>query len=167
MQPDPPPTGLRPYEPEIEAERRGWDALQALIRRLTPSEREAPGYYRDPDWSVRDLLAHIGTWIAQAEIELQRIAAGTYDGPPDDIDALNARFLAAMRDQPWSVVSTQAQAARVQMLHAWFEIRKASAEAAWWIRKSGADHYDEHLARLDAWVGELEARRSSGRGEGP
>ena len=26
----------------------------------------APGYYHDPDWSVRDLVGHLGTWLAEA-----------------------------------------------------------------------------------------------------
>jgi hypothetical protein len=148
-----------PYGPEIAAEHRGWAEIQLLVHRLTPAERLVPGYYGDPAWSVKDMLAHIGTWLAEGEIQLERIGAGTYTGPPTDIDALNARFLAAMRDQPWDVVAVQAAAGRTQMLRAWYAVRSASPDATWWVRKSGPDHYEEHLGRLRDWVGELVAAR--------
>ncbi len=46
------------------------------------------------------------------------------------------------------------------MLEAWFGQSAANEEAAWWIRKSGSEHYAEHLPRLRDWVAELIARRA-------
>jgi len=89
------------------------------------------------------------------------LETGTYGGHDIDIDGLNARFLDAMRDQPWDVARTQAQAGRSLMLQEWYALRAPDEEAAWWIRKSAAGHFDEHLPRLRAWVAELEARRGS------
>ena len=78
----------------------GWYAIVALVRTLTPDECLEPGYYRDPDWSVRDLVAHLGTWLAEAQAEFERMSAGTYEAHEVDVDALNARFHAAMaRDE--------------------------------------------------------------------
>jgi len=48
------------------------------------------------------------------------------------------------------------------MLQDWYGLSGASEEAAWWIRKSGCDHYTEHLGRLREWVAELTARRPEG-----
>jgi broad specificity phosphatase PhoE len=45
------------------------------------------------------------------------------------------------------------------MLETWHELREPNDEAAWWIRKSGAEHFAEHLERLRGWVEELVARR--------
>ena len=143
----------------IEAERERWYELVALVRGLTAEECLEPGYYSEPAWSVRDLVGHLGCWLAQAELELERIGAGTYKGHDVDIDALNASFLEAMRGQPWSVAWLQANAGRTLMLQVWYELAEPDAEADWWIHKSGVEHYDEHLARLRAWVGELVARR--------
>ena len=86
-----------PYLAEIEAERVAWYELTDLVRSLTPEECLVPGYYRDPDWSVRDVASHLGTWLAEAEVQFERIHAETYEGHDVDIDALNASFLAAMR----------------------------------------------------------------------
>jgi hypothetical protein len=160
----PPPIAVpaeHPYAAEIEAERRGWYEVAALVRSLTPDECLVAGYYRDPDWTVRDVVAHLGTWLAEAEVQLERMTAGTYEGHDVDIDALNAAFLEAMAGQPWEVAWVQANAARSRMIEEWYRIREPTDEAAWWIRKSGGDHYAEHLERLREWVAELIARRST------
>ncbi|HKG57285.1 MAG TPA: maleylpyruvate isomerase N-terminal domain-containing protein [Candidatus Limnocylindrales bacterium] len=152
------------YVREVVAERDGWYAVAELVRVLTPEECVEPGYYSQPEWTVRDVVAHLGTWLAEAEVQLQRLRAGTYEGHDVDVDALNDEFLAAMRDQPWDVAWVQANAARTRMVQEWFGIDRPNDEAAWWIRKSGGEHYAEHEARLREWVRELVARRS---GVGP
>ncbi len=157
----PPPPRDHPYATEIEAERRGWYELASLVRSLSPAECLAPGYQRDPDWTVRDLVAHVGTWLAQAQVQFERISAGTYEGHDVDIDALNAELLERMRDQPWEVAWVQANAGRTRMIQEWYWLSDPTDEAAWWIRKSGCDHYDEHIGRLREWVDELIARRGS------
>jgi len=54
-----------------------WAELHELIGRLTSEQLASPGYYRE-GWSAKDLLAHVGTWLAEAGMMLERIAAGTY-----------------------------------------------------------------------------------------
>lgn len=162
------PAGPRPdhpYAAELEGERRGWYEIADLVRSLTPDECLEPGYQQDPAWTVRDVVAHLGTWLAQAETQFEQISAGTYEGHDIDVDALNAIFLAAMADQPWDVAWVQANAGRTMMLQAWYALRDPSDEASWWIRKSGGDHYAEHVARLREWIAELIERRAGERGQ--
>jgi hypothetical protein len=148
-----------PLVAEIQAEAAAWYEFADLVRSLRPVERLRPGYYRDPDWSVRDLAAHVGTWLAEADVQFQRMLSGTYAGHEVDVDALNAQLLQAIGDQPWNVVWTQANAARTTMREAWFSLRKGSPESDWWVAKSGAPHYEEHLSRLREWVAELRSER--------
>jgi hypothetical protein len=106
-------------------------------------------------------VGHLGTWLAEAAVQFERMLGGTYEGHDVDIDALNAAFLEAMQGQPWQVTWTQANAGRTRMLQTWAELRTPTDEAAWWIRKSAVEHYDEHLDRLRAWVAELVAARTA------
>ena len=47
---------VTPYLADLEAEEHGWYELVGLVRSLTPAERLEPGYYHDPDWTVRDVV---------------------------------------------------------------------------------------------------------------
>ena len=148
-----------PYAADLDAEERGWYDIAGLVRTCRAEERLEAGYYRDPDWSLRDLVGHLGTWLAEAASQFERLLAGTYEGHDVDIDGLNAIFLGAMQGQSWDVTWTQANAARTRMRQAWALLPGPTDEAAWWIRKSAVDHYAEHRGRLAEWVEELTARR--------
>jgi hypothetical protein len=153
------PPQSHPQLDDIEAESRGWHEFADLVRSLAPEERMLPGYFENPDWSIRDLTAHLGTWLAEAEVQFERMVGGTYEGHDVDVDALNAAMLEAMHDQQWHVVWTQANAARTRMRQDWFGLREMSDEVTWWVRKAASEHYGEHLPRLRAWVAELHASR--------
>lgn len=144
-----------PFDAEIGAERAGWIEVLDLVHSLDQADIVRPGYYRDPDWSIADLVAHLGTWLAEAGIQLERIGSSTYRARDVDIDALNAEFRVAMLGQPWEIILTQAQASRYRMLESWYALSSRSDAAAWWVAKAGADHYREHLSRLRTWVSAL------------
>jgi hypothetical protein len=145
----------------MAAEDAGWDELHEAIDSLTPEELERPGYYVE-GWSAKDLLAHIGSWLAEAGVVLERIRAGTYRLEEIDVDAMNKLSLEAMRDAPMGLVKAQASAARTRMLQSWAALPEMTPDAAFWIRKAGAEHYEEHLTRLREWVPELRAQPPAG-----
>ena len=138
----------------MAAEDAGWDELHALMDTLTSQEMEKPGYYPE-GWSAKDLLAHIGSWLAEAGVFLLRIRVGTYRLEEIDVDVMNRTFLEIMKDVPLQTIRAQASAARARMLLAWGELPELTREAAFWIRKAGAEHYAEHLPRLREWVTQL------------
>jgi hypothetical protein len=123
---------------------------------LTPEQAVRPGYYTE-GWSAKDLLAHIGSWLAETGVILEQISVGTYRPEEIDVDALNQKFLEAMKDVPFDVAQPQAWSARTRMLQAWRSLPELTAGAAYWIRKSGAEHYGQHLPRFREWVAELRA----------
>lgn len=138
----------------IEAEDAGWGKLHALTDSLSPREADRPGYYPE-GWSVTDLLGHVGSWLAASGSVLERIRAGTYRPEEIDVDEWNERFLTAMKGVSFEDARAQAIVARARMLQAWSELGDLTPEAAFWIDKSGAAHYGEHLPRLAEWVDEL------------
>ena len=152
------PAGTRTPR-EIEAERAGWYEVADLVRSLTPDECLEPGLLPGPrlDRARRRRpprhLARRGAGPARTD------RRGTYEGHDVDIDALNAAFLAAMAGHPWDVAWVQANAGRSRMVDEWSRLHLPTDEAAWWIRKSGGDHYAEHLDRLREWTAALIDRR--------
>jgi hypothetical protein len=138
----------------IADEGRLWTELVGLVASLPEDKVSEPGYFAE-GWSAKDLVAHIGSWLAEAGAVLEQIRFGTYRPEEINVDAMNARFYEAMRDVPFPVVRAQGIAARNRMLRAWESLRETSAEADRWIRKAGPEHYGEHLPRLRDWVAEL------------
>ena len=149
-----PITGMADQTAVLAAEETGWSEIRSLIDQLTPEQVERPGYYEE-GWSAKDLLGHIGAWLAEAGLLLERITAGSYRREDIDVDDMNRLSLEAMRDIPFRTIKAQAAAARARMRGALLELREPSPDAAWWIAKAGPEHYAEHLPRLRAWVAEL------------
>jgi hypothetical protein len=137
-----------------DEEDRLWSELHGLVDSLPPDLVDKPGYFAE-GWSAKDLVAHIGSWLAEAGVVLERIRAGTYRPDEIDIDATNAEFYNAMRDVAFADVRAQGVAARHRMLRAWGALPTESPDADRWIGKSGPEHYAEHLPRLRAWVQEV------------
>jgi len=137
-----------------KAEDEGWHEVHTLIDALPPEAVERPGYFEE-GWSAKDLLAHIGAWLAQAGVALEQIGSGTYRPAEIDVDALNGRYLETLQQLPFDVVRAQADAARTRMLIASAGVLSPDEDAAFWIRKAGPDHYAEHLPRLREWVKEV------------
>ena len=138
-----------------KAEDQGWTELIGLIEALGPAQIEEKGYF--PEWSVKDLMGHVGAWMAEAGIVLERIRMGTYRPEHRDVDALNAQFFEAMKDQPLPVVRAECWSSRNRMLREWDLVTEVDAAAEEWFAESGPAHYDEHTPRLREWVDELRA----------
>ena len=138
----------------MAAEDARWAEFHALVEKLTAEQAGRAGYYGE-GWSAKDLVGHIGSWLAAAGAVLERIRAGTYRPEDIDIDSWNATFLDRMRDVSFDVVRKQATAARARLLVAWRELPTLTPEAAFWIGKAGAEHYAEHMPRLKDWIAEL------------
>src|SRR3990172_11120729 len=83
-----PPCPPLQYPPGVWCARAKWPHICRKVRRsslrsvrlLTPEECLDPGYHRDRDWTVRDVVAYLGTWLAEAQVQFERIRAGTSEG---------------------------------------------------------------------------------------
>jgi hypothetical protein len=144
--------------PERLAEAFGWHEFHSLVDLLTLDEVNEAGYFAE-GWSVRDLVGHVGAWLAEASQFFEQMAVGTYVEGELDVDAANARFLELMRGLSFETVHTQAWAARWWMLHVWSKLPEPTPANNRWLATAGGEHYAEHLPRLRVWTAELIARR--------
>jgi len=142
----------------LQSEKMGWEEMDGLVEGLSPEQCEIPGYL--PKWSVKDFLAHIAGWLAEAGQALEQIRLGTFTDSDVDVDALNHTFVEANRDQPLSVVLFELKATRRRLLHLLHGLTEIPPAAEASLRKAGPQHYAEHLPRLREWVAELRSEHS-------
>ena len=142
----------------LQAEEAEWEELESLVEALSPEQAEIPGYL--PRWSVKDFLAHLAGWLAEAGQALEQIRSGTFTDSDVDVDARNDAFVDANRDQPLSVVFFELKAARRRLLHHLHGLTEIPPLAEASLRKAGPEHYAQHLPRLREWVAELRSERS-------
>jgi hypothetical protein len=82
--------------------------LEQNLARLTQEEMLQPGVVGE--WSVKDVLAHLGDWIARMSVWVEAARRGetVYCPDPDftwkQIDRLNQHIYEAHRDQPLNEV---------------------------------------------------------------
>ncbi len=138
----------------FRAEEEAWSEIHGLVHALTPDQGEEA--YSE-DWTVKDLLAHLSCWTAEAAQMLCQIRLGTYEGWDEDEDEVNRRFHEATRDLDHDSVMAQLHAARARMREELGLLPRLDDEAISWFTESGSDHYREHLPRLRALFPELGA----------
>jgi hypothetical protein len=141
-------------ESVLEREALAWRELHDVVRTLSPGQIETAGYFAE-GWSVKDMLGHIGSWLAEAGVALERMHGRTYRPDELDVDAENEAFLEAIRPLSLADIRAQAEASRHRMLASLRTLPEIGPEAVAWLDKAGPAHYDEHLPRLREWVAEL------------
>jgi hypothetical protein len=137
----------------IDAEDEGWTELRALVAPLTPEQTTRDGYF--DDWSVKDLIAHLGCWMAEAATMLERMRMGTFEGWDHDVEGRNRQWHETWRDVDLRTVWAELHSARARMLEEWDRLAEITRDAEEWFRESAEEHYTEHLPRLRAWVEEM------------
>jgi Mycothiol maleylpyruvate isomerase N-terminal domain len=139
----------------LRREDASWEELHEFLAQLTPQEMEMDGYY--PDWSVKDLMAHYGDWMAEAATMLERQRLGTYTSWDGDIDTINREWHATWRSADLRTVTAHLHAARARMLEEMDLLppERLDSEAVEWFMESGVGHNAEHVPRLREWISEL------------
>jgi hypothetical protein len=143
----------------IEREDRAWAEFRSLVDPLSDEQLRLLGYY--DDWSVKDLMAHMGCWMAEAARVLEQVRQGSYTKWDHDVDELNRVWWETWRDVDLDTVWAELHSSRARVLDEWNQLPldRVTDTADRWFRESAHEHHDEHLARLREWVAELTGPR--------
>ncbi|MCX6069200.1 MAG: ClbS/DfsB family four-helix bundle protein [Chloroflexi bacterium] len=136
--------------------------LDAALSRI--DEERMPLIILYGEWSVKDLIGHLGYWENILIALFSTLRAGKTPEPFPELDAINARVLADSRKQSLSEVRRQEKTAYQKILalledatdHELFD----AAHFAWtkgkpfenFIADNTFGHYEEHLPELLAWL---------------
>lgn len=145
----------------VRDEELAWDEFCELVNGFTPDQMLEPGVTPE-GWSVKDLVFHVGCWLADCAMHLERMRLGTFTEPDIDdaeTDRINREWFERARDLDLPTVRCELAAGRTRMLQefGWLDVPTASAIE--WFEESGPLHYREHAADLRAWKERLEAAR--------
>ena len=140
----------------------GRTQLEAAISHV--DEERMPLIILHGEWSVKDLIGHLGFWENHVVLLFTNLRAGKIPEPSPELDVINARVLSESRKQSLSEVRRQEKTAYQKVLAL---IKDASdrelfdpAHFPWtegrpfenFISDNTYGHYEEHLPELSAWL---------------
>lgn len=131
-------------------------ALQAALQGLNEA-RMAEVWLGS--WSVKDVVAHLSGWHREMIPLLERLARGEKPVPAgvsyEDVDAWNARFVAAARDRSAAELLLELDASHEAFMRAAAAVpeeRFQPGRTAWrLVDGTSAHHYREHAEQIRAW----------------
>src|SRR5437763_15266613 len=106
----------------------GWGELRALVGGLERQHMTRIGTVTE-EWSVKDLMAHLASWWAEANAELERMRFGTFRLERRDIDEINRRFYEANLDLDLATVNAELHASRNKALEAIWKLDELTPHA--------------------------------------
>ena len=133
----------------VDREDAAWAELHEALDAFGPLQLESPTL-NEEGWSPKDVMFHIGAWLAEAGCQLERMYAGTFVEPELDTDELNARWLEVSRGVDVETAKAELISSRTRLFQALEELPEVTPQAQEWFEESGDLHYLEHLPELRA-----------------
>jgi len=135
----------------VREEVEGWVRLHAVLDRIPRERLEEPGV-TDDGWSPKDVLFHVGAWLAEAARQLERIREGTYAPEDDTVEDRNAAWFALSKTLDVLTVRAELESSRVMALEALAALVELTPDAREWFEESAGLHYAEHVPDLIRWL---------------
>ena len=135
----------------ISEEERGWAELRAVLGRIPKARLEEPSV-TDTGWSPKDVMFHVGAWLALAARQLDRIREGTYAVDGISPDERNRDWFELSRTLDVPTVRAELESSRLIAHDALAALSAVTPEAREWFEESAPLHYAEHLPGLVRWL---------------
>jgi len=135
----------------LQEEDEGWRLLHDVLGRIPKGRLDEPGVTPD-GWSAKDVMFHVGAWLAEAARQLERIREGTYRAEDDDVEDRNQAWFALSQTLELSTVRAELESSRVMAREALTALPELTADAREWFEESAGLHYAEHVPDLVRWL---------------
>ena len=140
----------------LAEEDAAWQDLRRAFADV-PAERFEEEGVTPEGWSPKDVMFHVGAWLAECSAVLERIAAGTDaldlgTRVDETTDAKNATWFAMSHPMDVATVRTELGAARESARRGFGRLAPPTPEAWSWFEESGPRHYAEHARDLRSWL---------------
>jgi hypothetical protein len=135
----------------FEREEAAWQKLHAALSGLSTEQLLTPTLNAE-GWAPRDLMFHVGGWLAEAARQLERMRSGTFTEPDLDVDAINDEWFRLSRRLDAETAEAELMSSRARMLASLAALDEVTPSAQEWFEESGELHYTEHLRELRAWT---------------
>jgi hypothetical protein len=140
----------------LREEDEGWVRLHGILGSIPGGRLDEPGV-TDEGWSPKDVMFHVGAWLAEAARQLERMRRGTYVVQDDDVEDRNRAWFALSKTLDIGTVRAELESSRMMAREALAALTELTPEAREWFEESAGLHYAEHLPDLERW---LDADRS-------
>lgn len=139
----------------IGEEAVGWARLLEVFASISDPRFEEPTVTPE-GWSPKDVMFHVGYWMADCAHVLERITDDTWDGGADEtpatIEIANREGFERSREMPAAEVRAGFGDGRARMLAAFRALDEVTPGAWEWFEESGPLHYAKHVVDLAAWL---------------
>ena len=135
----------------LREENEAWRSLTRRLARLSDEDWLRPGV--NGDWTIKDLVAHIAAWHAEAECILEGINETGEIGTWMATDEFNALAYQRCKDMTLADVRSMAASARHRYREEAAKLPdEVNDEVARVVSGSGHVHYGEHDSDIDAFL---------------
>ena len=135
----------------LQDEEEGWRMLHDVLGRIPKDRLDEPSV-TDDGWSAKDVMFHVGAWLAEAARQLERIREGTYVDEGVSVEDRNRAWFALSRTLDLPTVRAELESSRIMARDALYALPELTAEAREWFEESAGLHYAEHVPGLVRWL---------------
>ena len=136
----------------LASEDAGWQELNARFHKLGDDDWLRPGV--NGEWTPKDLAAHVAVWHASATDRLEGLRmTGEMPPLPAAVDAINADQYERCRDLTLKEVRAMSGASRHRFREEMARLPlDPDDRVTLLVYGDGAEHYEEHIPQLDAFL---------------
>jgi hypothetical protein len=135
----------------LDEEEREWEAFHALLEQV-PVERLAEPRIPPDGWSTKDVMFHVGAWLADAGRAMEQMRFGTFVGDEPDTEELNRQWFSLSRELDLRTCRAELESSRVRCRAELGALRSVTPQAQEWFEEAGSLHYRKHVQDLLDWI---------------